>query len=220
MRPLFILLMTILTLYSCQSSGSRNRVTDNSAKVPEAISQMGKQVFISTCATCHKDSAGSLAPAPDLLGGMSARSVLAALDKGKMRLQAEKLTEDQRSAVAQYITNKVLKENSIPKEIYTTFSIAEQRNKQYDQSGWGGNPEGTGYRTAAQADINTSNIGKLKLKWAFAFPDATQTRSKPALIGDWLFMGSEFGEVYAINTQTGRPAWNFTANAAIRGGSA
>ncbi len=158
-----------------------------------------------------------LAPAPGLLGGMTPRSVLAALNQGKMKVQAEKLSEEQRKAVAQYITNKVLKYNNIPKEVFTDFSIAGHYDTQFDQSGWGGNPAGTGFRNFNQAGINTSNIGSLKLKWAFAFPDATQVRSKAAVIGDWLIVGSEFGEIYAINTKSGRPTWNFTADAAIRG---
>ncbi len=234
MRLLLLALSFTSILIGCQNSSSRNQEPRNdSTKVQKAqdaplqliiyqkpsaaISEAGKSVFISTCSTCHKDSANSLAPAPALLSGMTARSVLAALDKGKMRVQAEKLSEEQRTAVAQYITNKVLKENSIPKEVYTTFSISDHYNTHFDQSGWGGNLEGTGYRTAMQAGINQSNIGTLKVKWAFAFPDATQARSKPAIIGDWLIVGSEFGEVYAINTQSGKPAWDFTADAAIRG---
>jgi polyvinyl alcohol dehydrogenase (cytochrome) len=234
MRSFSIFLILVFTLAGCQNSSSKKQSAGNDSasvqkagdaplhlvryeKPSAAVSEAGKQVFISTCSSCHKDSAGSLAPAPAVLAGMTARSILAALDKGKMRVQAEKLTEDQRASVAQFITNKVLKQNSIPKDVYTTFSLPDIYNKQFDQSGWGGNLEATGYRTSLQAGINTSNISRLKLKWAFAFPDATQARSKPALIGDWLIVGSEFGEVYAINTQTGRPGWNFTADAAVRG---
>jgi polyvinyl alcohol dehydrogenase (cytochrome) len=234
MRTLVLIIGLFFIMTGCQNSTSQLETGGNDSasaqktsdvplqvnrieKPSVGVSELGKQVFISTCAPCHKDSAGSLAPAPAVLAGMTPRSILAALDKGKMRVQAEKLTEDQRASVAQYITNKVLKENSIAREIYTPFSIPDNYNRQFDQSGWGGNLEGTGYRTAQQAGISTSNLGNLKLKWAFAFPDATQARSKPALVGDWLVVGSEFGEVYAINTQTGRPGWNFTADAAVRG---
>lgn len=55
------------------------------------------------------------------------------------------------------------------------------------------------------------------MKWAFAIPEATQVRSKPAIIGDWLITGSEFGDVFAIHRKTGKIGWKFTADAAIRG---
>ncbi len=181
------------------------------------IAEMGKQVFSTVCATCHKDSAKLNAPAIALLANMTPRAVLAALVNGKMQKQAEKLNEEQRKAVAQFVTNKVLKENNIDKDIYTTFAIADNYPQSFDYSGWGGDLEGTGFRTAMQAGINTSNVTSLKLKWSFAFPDATQVRCKPALIENWLIAGSQFGDVYAINTQTGKPGWHFAADAAIRG---
>ena len=61
-------------------------------------------------------------------------------------------------------------------------------------------------------------MSKLKLKWAFGQEDAVVVRSKPALVGDWLIIGSQFGEVYALNKNTGKIGWKFTASNAIRGG--
>ena len=116
MRSSLFLLLISSTLFSCQNSSTKNNETGNdtslffkktdnvlsrgnSEKPSAAISEIGRQVFISTCNTCHKDSAKSLAPAPGVLSNMTPRSILAALDNGKMRKQAEKLTEEQRKAV-------------------------------------------------------------------------------------------------------------------------
>ncbi len=88
----------------------------------------------------------------------------------------------------------------------------------HDYSGWGGNLTGTGFRTAAQAGITPANVGTLELKWSFAFPNANEMRSKPAITGDWLIIGSEPGEVYALNRQTGKIGWHVTATGSIRGG--
>ncbi|MEJ0079958.1 MAG: hypothetical protein WDM78_03105 [Puia sp.] len=42
-------------------------------------------------------------------------------------------------------------------------------------------------------------------------------RSKPAVAGDWLLVGSQFGDVFALNKKTGKIGWHFSAGAAIRG---
>ena len=147
---------------------------------------------------------------------MTPRAILASLNNGKMRQQGANLSEEERKAVAEWITKTKLKSTTFPKEAYTTFSLAGNIHS-YDHSGWGNDKEGTGFRTAQQAGISLANVASLKLKWAFAFPDATIIRSKPAVVGDWLIAGSQFGDVFALNKHTGKIGWNFTASAAIRG---
>jgi polyvinyl alcohol dehydrogenase (cytochrome) len=183
----------------------------------DTIRDMGKRIFYSTCYACHRDTAGYLAPGYSILSGMTARAVLAALDNGKMRQQAASLSENERKAVAEWLTNSKLKSTVLSENAYTSFSLPHHGRSVYDYSGWGGNLAGTGHRTMEQAGINSSNINSLKLKWVFAFPDATVVRSKPAVVGDWLIVGSQFGDLYAINRKTGKPGWHFAANAAIRG---
>ena len=148
---------------------------------------------------------------------MTPRAILASMDNGKMRQQAAKLSEKERKAVAEWLTNSELKTTVLPKEAYTSFSIHENAQPAFDYSGWGGNIAGTGFRSTEQAGISLSNINSLQLKWAFAFPDATIVRSKPAVVGDWLIVGSQFGDLFAINRKTGKPGWHFAASAAIRG---
>jgi polyvinyl alcohol dehydrogenase (cytochrome) len=234
MKCLMLLALLAIFAIACQNTSTANKKTgknsettsvakdiplmvDNAEHPSAEIIKKGKQVFTTLCITCHKDSMKSNIPAITMLAGMTPRAVLAALDNGKMREVAEKLSEDQRKAVAQFITNKALIENNISQDVYTPFKISANYNDNFDYSGWGGDLEGTGFRTSEQAGINPSNVTSLKLKWAFAFPDATQVRCKPALIENWLIAGSQFGDIYTINTQTGKPGWHFAADAAIRG---
>ena len=183
----------------------------------DSVPQSGKSIFMQTCYGCHRDTAGHLAPGLTILSLMTPRAVLAALDNGKMRQQAAGLTEEQRKVVAEWITHGQLKTTVVPLEMHTGFPIRADEPSAYNHSGWGGNAAGTGYRNAAQTSITPSNVGSLKLKWVFAFPDATIVRSKPAVIGNWLIVGSQFGDLYAINRITGKAGWHFSANAAIRG---
>jgi polyvinyl alcohol dehydrogenase (cytochrome) len=186
-------------------------------KVPDSIANEGRVLFNSNCKICHNDSVRLAAPGLDVLNTLTPRAIFAALKTGKMRIQAEKLSDEQRKSIASWITNRMFENNDLPKEAYTSFSISNTDNTFFDQSGWGGNLKGTGYRSAEQAGITISDVNSLQLKWAFAFPGATQVRSKPAITGEWLITGSEFGDVYAINIKTGKAGWRFVADAAIRG---
>lgn len=213
----YLLLST--TIY-CIAFTSCNNANHNANKKTDtvAIKAMGKQVFTTNCQACHGNAAYPKAPSPEALSAMEPRVILNALDNGKMRQQASKLTEEQREAVAQYITNKMLKTVVMPDTAYTQFSLKNNGDTVYDYSGWGGNLEGTGFRTTQQAGITPQNVNTLQLKWSFAFPDESDVRNKPAVVGDWLIVGSQSGEVYALNRKTGKIGWHVTAANAIRSG--
>jgi polyvinyl alcohol dehydrogenase (cytochrome) len=204
MRLLFFVLLT-------------TNIISANAQLPDSITTMGKMAFIQSCQPCHRDTMNSRIPAPAILSSMTARAVLAAMENGKMRQQASGLSALSRKAIAEWITNTQIKAVAIPKTAFTSFHYSASTNSQNDYSGWGGDLHSTGFRSAAQAGINRKNLSSLKLKWTFAFPDATIIRSKPAVIGNWLLVGSQFGDVFAVNKQTGKIGWHFSANAAIRG---
>ncbi len=183
----------------------------------DSIKEIGKKVFLTNCNICHKDTVNSMIPGYIVLSSMSPRAIFTALESGKMKQQAINLSELQRKAVAEFVTNREIKPVSFPKESYTPFSLPANKITGFDYSGWGGNLEGTGFRSAAHAGISLTNLNSLKLKWAFAFPEGTITRGKPALVGDWLLVGSQFGDLFALNKNTGKIGWHFLASAAIRG---
>ncbi|RYY22088.1 MAG: dehydrogenase [Chitinophagaceae bacterium] len=176
----------------------------------------GIKVFSRHCLSCHKESVESLAPGLGVLATMTPRAIYASLNMGKMRQQGAVLSDEERVKVSEWITRSKLKTTEMSKDAYTSFAAGNLTGKS-DHSGWGNNPEGTGFRTKVQAGISPENVKTLKLKWAFAFPEGTITRSKPAVAGDWLIVGSQYGQVYAINRITGKIGWEYTAAAAIRG---
>ncbi|MCP9770233.1 dehydrogenase [Lacihabitans sp. LS3-19] len=183
-------------------------------KVSEETIASGQRVFTNICAVCHINSSLSKTNGPSvgLLAGMSPKAIYSALTIGKMKLQASTLSDDERKAVAEFITKKSLQSTPMPEAAFTKFSLPEHPTY---FSGYGGNLEGTGFIN--ESDINASNVSKLKVKWVFAFPEGTQVRSKPAVVGDWLIMGSQFGNVYCINKKTGKIGWHFQADAGVRG---
>lgn len=218
--------MGIPILFIFLAFGFRYRLQKNNLRSDffqtpkDSTAVLGKKVFETLCYSCHKDSmvTGSLAPSKTILTAMTARAVLSSLETGKMRMQAANLNTKERRAVAQWVTQGRLKEDEYPNINYARISLPQQYDSRFDCSGWGGNKEGTGYRSATQAGINLSTVADLKLAWAFGFPDGTVTRSKPAIVGDWLIIGGQFGDLFAIHRKTGKMGWHFAATAAIRGG--
>lgn len=206
---------SLLALASYGQENSVSIVVDSSPKattVTAATKMAGKSVFETSCKSCHTNIADSKAPSLAMLGAMTPRSIFTALKTGKMQVQAQPLSDEQRREVAQWITNRVFTETKLPKEAFIPFSLPKTVSV---ASGWGGNLEGTGF--VQNAGITPENVTSLKVKWTFAFPDGTQIRSKPAVVGDWLVVGSQFGDVYAIHKQTGKIGWHFTGDAPIRG---
>jgi polyvinyl alcohol dehydrogenase (cytochrome) len=63
-------------------------------------------------------------------------------------------------------------------------------------------------------------VPKLKLKWAFNLGQVTMGRGQPAVAGNRVFVGTEAGEVYAVDLTTGCTYWGFKAGAGIRSGVA
>ncbi len=187
------------------------------AQPSDSIKAIGKLAFAQSCSNCHNDSLLARIPGVAVLSTMTPRAILSAMDNGKMRQQAMALHPSQRKAIAEWLTGTTIKITALPKKAFTAFRYTTGSNSLYDYSGWGGDLTGRGFRASAQAGINSKNVASLQLKWAFAFPDATISRSKPAVLGDWLLVGSQFGDLYAINKQSGKIGWHFSATAAIRG---
>jgi polyvinyl alcohol dehydrogenase (cytochrome) len=177
----------------------------------------GKRIFYSSCNTCHKDSGLALAPSLSVLRAMTARAVLFALENGKMKLQGAALNQGQRKVVAEWVAQGKVRESSWPPSAFKPVSLSSLAPRPGDYSGWGGNLEATGFRNAADAGINPTNLKSIALKWAFGFPEGTIIRSKPAIAGNWIIVGSQYGDLYAIDRPTGKLGWVFTASAAIRG---
>ncbi|MEP7375176.1 MAG: PQQ-binding-like beta-propeller repeat protein [Chitinophagaceae bacterium] len=224
----FILILALLSgvIIACTSNtGNQKEETANpgaSSNQPQKPSKeilaAGEKVFTNTCQLCHNDTNKLGAPSLGIMGSMAPRSILAALRTGKMKVNAEKLSLEECEAVTQWVTKKLIKETSIPAEAFTEFKLPPNSEINQWISGWGGNPESTGFTTAADAGITPANVQTLQLKWAFAFPDVDQARCRPAIVGDWLITGTDIGDVFAINKKTGLIGWRFKTEANIRGG--
>ena len=70
-------------------------------------------------------------------------------------------------------------------------------------SGWGVDAGNSRFQPAPAAGLAAADVPKLKLKWAFGFPNGTSAFAQPAVAGGRLFVGSDNGYVYALDAATG-----------------
>jgi polyvinyl alcohol dehydrogenase (cytochrome) len=81
-------------------------------------------------------------------------------------------------------------------------------------NGWGAGLTNTRFQSAAQ--LPADQVSKLKLKWAFGFPDVKMVYGQPTVAGGRVFIGVDTGQVYSIDASTGCLYWSFKADAPVR----
>ena len=132
-----------------------------------------------------------------------------------MQSQAAALSQPQRLLVAEYMTGKEITDTAT-----ASAPMCDQKNIDLSLppkvSGWGINLGNNRYFGEQLTDITLSDMPALELAWAFAFPDASRVRSQPTVAGDSLFIGSQTGDVMAIDRSTGCVRWTFTTVAEVR----
>ena len=66
------------------------------------------------------------------------------------------------------------------------------------------------------AGLEARDLPKLKLKWAFGFPETSHAWSQPTVAGGRVFVGSQGGRVFALDAKTGCIRWSFLATGPTR----
>jgi polyvinyl alcohol dehydrogenase (cytochrome) len=84
-------------------------------------------------------------------------------------------------------------------------------------NGWGAGLNNGRFQNAAQAKLSAADVPKLKLKWAFAVPDATTMRTQPAVYAGRVYLAGP-DSVYSFDAASGCLYWAANEPAAIRSG--
>ena len=86
--------------------------------------------------------------------------------------------------------------------------------EQKDWTTWSNTPAGT--RFAALDQINRGNVANLKLAWTFRTGSVPQSngsgaedQNTPLQIGDSVYVCTAYGQVFALNADTGQKKWQF-----------
>lgn len=126
-----------------------------------------------------------------------------------------------RRALAEFITGK-----SLARPVETTPSAAAMCKEPAPDfgdpssgplwNGWGQNLMNTRFQAAEAAGLTASDLRRLKVKWAFGFPETLEANAHPTYANGRVFIGSTNGTVYSLDASTGCVRWYFNADRGVR----
>lgn len=183
--------------------------------------QDGAAIYKERCASCHASPAPRV-PSLSAITAMSGEAIYQTLTSGTMKTQAAGLSPAQLIAVIRYIGPKGQSQPTAPTVTRTCKSQPPfpAGEKAAEWNGWSTSVTNSRFQNAASAGLTAADVGKLKLKWAFNLGAVTDARSQPAVIGNYVFIGSGTGAFYALDRGSGCTLWGFRAASGIRGGAA
>jgi len=178
----------------------------------------GARVFETSCVTCHTGAPDSRAPGLDALRVRTPQAVIDSLLTGAMRPQGARLSGAERRAVAEFITGKSIEGDVTGATVgrCTTSSPPADFARMPRWTGWSPSVTNTRFQSRDHAGLSGSGLARLRLKWAFGFPDASVAWSHPTVAAGRLFVGSQNGTVYALDATTGCIHWTFGAAGGVR----
>src|SRR5688500_3400432 len=180
----------------------------------------GAAVFQAACASCHaQPAADSRAPNRSALAQLAPETILTALTTGNMFRQGAALTDADRRAVAAFLAGRPVGTAApLPTvgRCTTAPAALRARDLQSGWNGWGNGVTNTRYSPAASGGVTAPMLPRMKLKWAFGFPGVSSARSQPTVLGNRVFVGSESGDIFALDAKTGCTYWSYHAQAGIR----
>jgi polyvinyl alcohol dehydrogenase (cytochrome) len=180
----------------------------------------GAAVFEKACASCHAQ------PAPDsraldreTLQQLAPEAILTALTVGNMFRQGAELTDTERRAVAAFLAGRAVgtaPPPSIVGRCTTSAPPLRPEDLTTGWNGWGAGIANTRHQPAERGGLTAAALPRLTLKWAVGFAGVTSARAQPAVAGGRVFVGSESGDVLALDAKTGCTYWTYHAQAGIR----
>ena len=178
-----------------------------------AANEDAPTLFAQHCQTCHQDGHATRAPLPDALKSKAPKDILVALENGTMKAQAAQLSNEQRLLLANFLGSV-----DAGKVAMTGFcaAVTQARTDSTFWNGWGVDAKNSRFQSADQAKLGLADLPKLKLKWAFGFPQSNSSFGQPSLVGGKLYFGSENGTIYSVNAKTGCIYWTFKAPTVVR----
>jgi polyvinyl alcohol dehydrogenase (cytochrome) len=185
-----------------------------------AQSQNGEAVYKAHCAVCHDNSKQTRAPDREVMKQRTPEAVFASLTSGTMAAQGTALSEAEKRAVAESITGKKFGESAAASGAQAGMCAEKPAFKDPAAgpmwNGWGADLSESHYQPAKAAGLTADQVPKLKLKWAFGFPNGTLAFAQPIVVSGRVFIGSDKGVFYSLDASSGCTYWSFKAEAGVR----
>jgi polyvinyl alcohol dehydrogenase (cytochrome) len=221
------LVLAVLTQHpSAQTPAAARTQTPAAAQAQPAgrgPAPNGAALYEANCAQCHTGATDPRIPTVAQLRQRSPQAIVDALTTGQMRAQGESLSPAERQAIAQFLgaasqtaesASPVVPAGGVEVQCSAPLSLDLAADGRWN--GWGVDVTNTRFQPANQARLTVADIPNLKLKWAFGFQNGTAARAQPTIAGGRVFVGSQSGEVRALDAKTGCTFWNFKAAAGVR----
>ena len=186
-----------------------------------AGTETGIGTFQTHCMGCHGNPQVPQAPAPDAIRQMTPEKIYDALTTGPMKPQGDQLTDDQRKMLATFLSGRPLgslKEGDakdMPNHCASNPPLADPAAGS-EWNGWSPDVVNSRFQTAKGAGLTSTDVGHLKLKWAFGYPTGLSAYGQPTIVSGRVFVGSDIGYVYALNAESGCVYWSYQAKGAVR----
>jgi polyvinyl alcohol dehydrogenase (cytochrome) len=175
----------------------------------------GKALFDKNCAICHQPGAENRPPLPAALKRLPNQAIVVALESGSMKTQGAALTGAERQAIADFLVARTAASVE-PARSNACDAAAPALSNLNGWNGWGVDLVNSRMQPVKEGGLRAEDIPKLKVKWAFGFPNAGSVYGQPTVVGERLFFGSGNGTVYSLDARTGCAYWTFKAAAQVR----
>ena len=194
-----------------------------SAETPEGLPRApGEVVYGRACASCHANPSGPRVPDLKTLMTLTPEAIYTQMTSGVMVVPAQKLTEDEKRAVAEYLGGRPLDLNrsgsaqTMPNRCASNSALGNPAASAA-WNGWSAEGGNTRFAGPGIAGLTPEQTRHLKLKWAFGFPGGGGTAyGQPTVVAGRIFVGSDNGYVYSLDAASGCVYWSFQARAGVR----
>jgi len=171
----------------------------------------GEALVQENCLSCHSDPRLNLITL-SAMSYFTKNEMIRVISEGKMKTQAENLTNQEKDKIADFLTKGNTYEEDAELVYCSKKLEADALKKGSQWASWGHDPSNT--RHQPSSTINSKNVDKLKLKWSFGLR-TNDPRGQPIAVGSVLFI-SAGDTTYALNKNSGCTYWTFTSAARLR----
>jgi polyvinyl alcohol dehydrogenase (cytochrome) len=182
----------------------------------------GAAIYDRSCASCHAHPTGPRVPDLKALMALSPETIYTQMTAGVMVVPAQKLSDEEKRAVAEYLGGRPLDLNrsgsaqTMPNRCRSPSLMADP-TASAQWNGWSAEAGNTRFAPLNISGLTADQVPHLKLKWAFGFPGGGGTAyGQPTVVSGRIFVGSDNGYVYSLDASSGCVFWSFQAKAGVR----
>src|SRR5262249_15634303 len=125
-------------------------------------------------------------------------------------------TAGERRAIAAFLTGKAVGDIPAPPPLRMCSNPAPIATTGPQWNGWGVSLANDRLQSDSAAGLTSSDVPRLKVKWAFGFAGDASAAVQPSIVGGRVFIASVPGRVFSLSLNDGCTFWTFDADAMVR----